>query len=264
VETHLVEKVHVAPFLSEVPLVWGGMPLYENVPLKRQDQIRILGKRHGSMLLDGLDFSLVGGPRGDNDNTMPPSGNMFLQWLHQQDIVHQLVAMRKAGENIEPIRIGVVTHSNLLMKDMLHLDKRPSNADVWIAKLHVMETDSVPVLTLTDLTGWFQEAVEQERERVQDNICKTETRAMKKKSKYERKVDKLQAKMVKHDLDAKDLAKASEKEQRYQQRLCEKEAKYEQRLEKLQEKKSKLINLSDVQAQQQKDSASAPGDSILP
>jgi len=97
--------------------------------------------------------------------------------------------------------------------NMLHLDKRPGNADVWTAKLHVMKTDSEPVLTVTDLTGWFQEAVEQERVRVQDNIFKTETGAMKKKSKYERKVDKLQSKLVKNDMDAKDFAKASEKEQ---------------------------------------------------
>lgn len=94
VETHLVEKVHVAPFISEVPLVWGGMPMSENVPLKRQEQINILGKRHGSKLLQGLDFSLVGGPSGDNEQTLPPNGSMFLQWLHKQDIVHELMAVR--------------------------------------------------------------------------------------------------------------------------------------------------------------------------
>jgi len=264
VEANLIEQVHVVPYISEVPLVWKGVPIYENMPLKREEQIKILGRRHGSALLDKLDFTLVGGSSGDNEETLPPNGDMFLQWLYKQDIIHHLIAARKAGEDSEPIRIGVVTHSHLLMKeDMLHLDKRPSNADVWIAKLHVMETDTKPVLALTDLTGWFQEAVEQERERVEKHIGKTEAKAMKKKNKYEQKIEKLQAKLVKSDRDAQDFEKVAEKEASYQQKMNRKEAKYGERVEKLQEQKSKLINLSDSQAEvQRKNLASKSSDGI--
>jgi hypothetical protein len=263
VETNIIDRVYVAPFISEVPLAFMRFPLHENIPLSREEQVSILGLYHGSELLDRLDFSVVGGPLGDNEETLPPNGDNFLRWLDQQDVLWNLIESRKAagqgsGEAAEPIRIGVVTHSHFMMKkNLLRLDKRPRNADIWIAKAYAMRTGAEPLLTLTNVHGWYQEAVESEREKMGALLHKAEEKSRRLQRRYAMKIASLQKKLAEReeryrrrgkDVDPEDRQKAADREVRYNEQMAKDQTKLESEIGRLQQEVSSLQQPADSPA----------------
>jgi len=280
IQTGIAERVYIVPFISELPLKIAGVPIYENIPLKREEQIRHLGRHHGSELLNCLDFSLVGGPTGDNQETMPPSGDNFLSWLHGQSLVQNLIEKKQAlGDKNSTVRIAVVTHSHFLMKpDTLHLDKKPDNADIWIADLHVMPTgtEGTALLNLTDLRGWYSGRVAQEQQQLAQKIEKTEKKAAKKTEKYQKKLKGLGLPPKEHNdnddneedvgvhcegqdqipdegdkkttsPDEKRFSRLAKKGEKYLKRLSRKQHKYEKKKAVLEEQKAKLVNVADME-----------------
>jgi broad specificity phosphatase PhoE len=249
IKTKVIDKVYVAPFISELPLNFGGLPIYENIPLGRVEQIKMLGKNHGSDLLDHIDWSLVGGPTGENKETLPPSGDNFLKWMYTLPMVQELLRQKEG----EKLKIAVVTHSHFLMeKDTLHLEKKPDNADLWIANLCVLtstKNEAEKILTLTDLRGWYRQEIATQRDIVDQQIEHTNHRAEKKHDKYTAKIEKLSSAGDESD-DEKDEEKRAKKIEKYLGKLEKKHTKYNERKDLLEQQKNLLVNLSDIEIEQ--------------
>jgi len=263
VKSGLAEKIKIAPFISEIPLRWAGIPIYENIPLERREQIKKLGKSHGSELLDAIDWSYVGGANGDNKKCLPPNGDNFLDWLHGLEDVKSLQEQYKDQVD-KVIRIAVVTHSHLMKRDTIKLGYKPDNADILIAGVHVMPTDDgKDILTLTDMKGWYQEKIAVKREEIEKRIQKTEVKETKNTEKYDEKVsktaEKIQGKIEKADVEGEKLkkiekleAKAVKKEEKYKNKEEKRASKYGHKKEILEEQKKEFINISDIQTAQVK------------
>jgi hypothetical protein len=298
VEPKLTRKLYVVPFISELPLRWGAIPIYENLPLKRSKQIKNLGRKHGAALLDHLDFSLVGGPLGDNRACLPPSGDNFLAWLQKSEVLTGLRAAKRGqtaapGEDHPVVRIAVVTHSHYLMKsDTLHLKNKPSNADIWTANLHVTPTGEAgkEILSLTDLQGWFRESVAVAKAAVEERIAKVEDKATRRLDRLEAKIEKVEAKKNSAEAEVAEItleeelsseedgdeskrderrkrreerqrARLEKKEDKLRARLSKKQQKFEEKKMGLEAEKSKFLNQADVQiekAKQQQQHAAIP------
>ena len=243
-KTGLISKIFVAPYISEIPLEWSKIPIYENLPVRRAKQIEKLGKCHGSGILDSISWEMVGGPTGSNEHTMPPSaldhGQRFFHWLYSNPLIQEMLKTKPK------LRVGVVTHSNLL-KEILELGAKPANADIWVANLHVMpggKPEDPPILTLADLHPWFQEQVALKQEVIAHKIVKTDHRVQKKIFKYETKLYKLRNGVVEEG----DEEKHAKKEAKYVAKLEKKEKKYAKKLEKLKALQREHLNESDVAA----------------
>mmetsp|Transcript_20790 Transcript_20790/g.34402 ORF Transcript_20790/g.34402 Transcript_20790/m.34402 type:complete len:328 (+) Transcript_20790:1194-2177(+) len=235
VRTGITDRLVVAPFVSETPLSFFGLPIYENIPIEREDQIRTLGRVHGSQLLDALDWSLVGGPSGDNKATYPPSGKKFLHWLYTQEVVQELLKEDRT------IKIAVCTHSHFMMEnDTLALERKPSNVDIWKSKLHVATPG--PVLSLTDLQGWYRERTDCEKKKIESKLAITRQKSQKKHKKYSSKIERLRSPQ-----DELEDTKKQKKVLKYQKRLDRKQARYERKATVLEQAKDGLVDLSHVE-----------------
>jgi hypothetical protein len=298
VATQLTPTLFVVPFISELPLRWGAIPIYENLPLKRSKQIKNLGRKHGAALLEHLDFSLVGGPLGDNRACLPPSGDNFLAWLQKSEVLAGLRASKRGqpaapGEDRPVVRIAVVTHSHYLMKsDTLHLKSKPSNADIWTANLHVTATGEAgkEILCLTDLKGWFRESVAVAKAAVEERLAQVEDKAARRMDRLEAKIEKAEAKKGEAEANVAEIALEEElsseedgdeskrderrkrreerqrarlekKEDKLRARLSKKQHKHEEKVAVLEAEKNRFVNEADKQidkAKQQQQQAAIP------
>lgn len=188
IKTGLTESFKVAPFVSEVPLTWGArVPVSENIPFPRARQIKVLRERHGDNFMKCVDWSLVGGPQGDNLQCLPPGGVRFLRWLNEQKEVLKLVDKPRQAE---VVRIVVVTHSRFMRRGLL-LRKKPGNSDVWRSTI-VNGCDGS--LAVCDIQPWYRSSVERKKKRIDRRIDKKRVRAQRKINKLKSHVSELQDK----------------------------------------------------------------------
>jgi len=257
ITTGVADKIYLAPFISETPMSFSGIKLKENIPLPRLQQIQKLGKLDGSDILDHLDWSLIGGPKGDNEKALPPNGQMFLSWLMDQDILKEIEAAHEDDD--EYIKIAVVTHSHFLKGDTIKLGFKPDNVDIWTAVLHRMDPGdgTEDILTFTDIEGWYQEKVNVKRQEIEKDIDYNSKKRHVKEKKYKGKIEANKETIdiltdsnpdarLENEDDIKKLKKSKKKIEKYNKKIVKKNEKYGSRLEQLQEQKAKYANPSDI------------------
>lgn len=253
ISTGVAEKIWLAPFISETPMSWGGIKLSENIPLPRLKQIEKLGRKDGSAILDSLDWGLIGGPKGSNEECLPPDGRKFLSWLLAQDILAEIESQHES--DTDPIRIAVVTHSHFLRDDSIKLGFKPDNVDIWTANLHRISSgdNSEDVVTFTDVEGWYQEKMEVKKQEVEKDINKTSKKKHVKEKKYNSKIEKhanVLENLTEEDLEDEEklklLKKSKHKIKKYEKKIVKKNAKYGQKLEELEQEKEGYLNPSDI------------------
>ncbi|GBG29416.1 Hypothetical Protein FCC1311_056372 [Hondaea fermentalgiana] len=185
VKSGIVDQFSIVPFMSEIPLSWGGLPIYENIPRRRSRQIRILRREHGDAFVESIDWSLVGGPEGSNLAGLPPQGSAFLAWLGEQTSVQALVNECRSDQ---VVRIAVVTHSNLMKRD-LQLRRKPGNSDIWMSTI----VSNAGHLELEKIMPWYRGDVERKKVSIDRRISKRRAKAARKLEKYHAYAAEIQA-----------------------------------------------------------------------
>lgn len=241
VKSKLCDEVHVIPHMSEIPVWAGVIPIYENMPLARTRQVEKLGKVHGKELLDSINWDMVGGFDEGNECCAPPNGQLFVDFLYRHAKVQQLLEAKP-----NKLRIAVVTHSNLL-KQILELDSKPSNADIWVAQLKVSQAGfehgpATEFVSLGPAQPWFQEHIAVQREALAKKIARVASKTERKVFKYETKLFKLRHGL---DEDEQGSQRVLKKESRLTLKMERKRKKYERKLDRLTSVMSRTQNQSD-------------------
>lgn len=134
------ENIYIAPFVSEISMYCccECCPLWENIPLEREDQLLYLLAKDKNNNNFHPNFDLVNGKNGYNRDIVPPSFDEFLIWLARCDEVKDLIFkpyLNNVEDKTKPFKLALVTHSRLLAKIILQLKNRPKNLDFLKIKL---------------------------------------------------------------------------------------------------------------------------------